>query len=134
MARKHTNSKKKSPMRPAPSTSRAETKREPTKKKSRGSDERRSEKFSKDQRGLLKGWKQIAEFLGQPVATAQRWTKTGMPARREGRFIVASPDDLSAWLGREAGVGQPVHIATDNADLSTDLRRALADARHHRRK
>ncbi len=84
--------------------------------------------------GLLKGWKQIAEFLGQPVATAQRWAKTGMPAHREGRFMVATPEELSAWLGREAGAGQPVHIATDNADLSADLRRALAAARHHQKK
>ena len=83
---------------------------------------------------LLKGWKKISEYLGQPVATAQRWSKTGMPVRREGRFMVASPEELSRWLGREAGVGQPVRIATDNADLSTDLRRALADARHHRRR
>jgi hypothetical protein len=83
---------------------------------------------------LLKGWKQIAEYLGQPVATAQRWAKTGMPARREGRSMTASPEELSRWLGREAGVGQPVRIATDNADLSTDLRRALANARHHRRR
>lgn len=83
---------------------------------------------------LLKGWKQIAQHLGQPVATAQRWAKTGMPVRREGRFMVASPEELSRWLGREAGVGQSVHIATDNADLSTDLRRALADVRHRRRK
>ena len=83
---------------------------------------------------LLKGWKQIAEHLGQPVATAQRWAKTGMPVRREGRFMVASPEELSGWLGREAGVGEPVHIATDNADLSTDLRRALANARHQRRR
>lgn len=48
--------------------------------------------------------------------------------------MVASPEELSRWLGREAGVGQSVHIATDNADLSTDLRRALADVRHRRRK
>ncbi|HZU44364.1 MAG TPA: hypothetical protein VE994_16940 [Terriglobales bacterium] len=86
------------------------------------------------QPALLKGWKQIAQHLGQPVATAQRWAKTGMPVRREGRYMVASPEELSRWLGREAGVGQPVHIATDDSDLSGDLRRALADARHHRRR
>lgn len=84
--------------------------------------------------GLLKGWAQISEYLGQPVATAQRWAKTGMPARREGRFMVASPDELNMWLGKEAGVHQPLRIATGNEDLSSDLRRALAVARHHRRK
>jgi hypothetical protein len=34
----------------------------------------------------LKGWQQIAKFLGQPVATAQRWAKSGMPVTREGRL------------------------------------------------
>ena len=34
---------------------------------------------------VLKGWKDIAEFLGPPVAVAQRWAGEGMPVRREGR-------------------------------------------------
>jgi hypothetical protein len=33
----------------------------------------------------LKGWQQIAAFLGQPVSVAQRWAKSGMPVSREGR-------------------------------------------------
>ena len=88
----------------------------------------------KEQARALKGWKEIAGYLAQPVATVQRWAKTGMPVRREGRFTVATPEELSRWLGREAGTRQPVRIATDNSDLSGDLRRALADARHKRRK
>ena len=82
----------------------------------------------------MKGWKQIGEYLAQPVATVQRWAKSGMPVRREGRFMVASQEELSRWLGRESGTKQPVHIATDNADLSGDLRRALAEARKQRRR
>ena len=35
----------------------------------------------------------------------------------------------SGYLGREAGLDVPVHIATENADLSADLKRALAHAR-----
>ena len=35
----------------------------------------------------LKGWAQIAQFLGQPIAVAQRWARSGMPVKREGRFM-----------------------------------------------
>jgi len=38
----------------------------------------------------LKGWKEIASFLGQPVAVSQRWARSGMPMTREGRFMYAS--------------------------------------------
>src|SRR5438105_10000182 len=77
----------------------------------------------------LEGWTEIASFLGQPVAVAQRWARSGMPVTREGRFMYASREDLSRYLGREAGLDVPVHIATENADLSADLKRALAHAR-----
>ena len=77
----------------------------------------------------LKGWNEIASFLGQPVVVAQRWARSGMPVTREGRFMYASREELSRYLGREAGLDVPVHIATENADLSADLKRALAHAR-----
>lgn len=48
--------------------------------------------------------------------------------------MVASQEELGRWLERESGTKQPVHIATDNADLSGDLRRALAEARQQRRR
>ena len=81
----------------------------------------------------LKGWAQIAQFLGQPVAVAQRWARSGMPVKREGRFMTASPEELSRYLGREAGLDVPVHIATENMDLSADLKRALSYARHDKK-
>ena len=81
----------------------------------------------------LKGWNEIASFLGQPVAVAQRWARSGMPVTREGRFMCASRDELSGYLGREAGLDVPVHIATENMDLSADLKRALAYARAGKR-
>jgi hypothetical protein len=31
---------------------------------------------------LLKGWQQIAAFLGQPVSVAQRWANDGMPSQK----------------------------------------------------
>ena len=80
----------------------------------------------------LKGWKEITSFLGQPVATAQRWAKSGMPVTREGRYTTASRDELNASLAGESG-NKPVHIATDNADLSADLKHALSDVRKQRR-
>jgi hypothetical protein len=49
----------------------------------------------------LKGWHEIAAFLGQPVNVAQRWTKSGMPVKREGRSITAVPRELNRWLSRE---------------------------------
>lgn len=79
----------------------------------------------------LRGWKEIAAFLGQPQATAQHWGKEGMPVRRQGRYVVASRHELSRWLGRESGAGESVRIASDNADLTADLRRGLAAARQH---
>ena len=79
---------------------------------------------------LLKGWKSIADFLGQSVNVAQRWGRSGMPVKREGRNTVASPADLSNWLGRESGTAVPVHIAAEaDTDLSADLKRSLSDAK-----
>jgi hypothetical protein len=73
----------------------------------------------------LKGWQQIAEFLGQPISVAQRWAKTGMPTTRQGRNVIATPDELNKWLGREAG-GEPLHVATPEVDLAAELKRGLA--------
>ncbi len=80
----------------------------------------------------LRGWKDIAAYLGQPVATAQRWARSGMPVTRQGRYMTASPEELSRWVGRESGTDRVVRIATGAADLSADLRRALLDARRRR--
>jgi len=81
----------------------------------------------------LVGWKAIAEYLGQPLAIAQHWAKTGMPVERAGRNVVADPERLQAWLGRESGVRKPVHIASAaDEDLATELRRGLRAARTKR--
>jgi hypothetical protein len=77
--------------------------------------------------GTLKGWKQIAEFLGEPVSVVKRWKNEGMPVREEGRFVSSSPEDLTGWLGRESG--KPIHIITTNTDLGSELKRAVAFAR-----
>jgi hypothetical protein len=70
--------------------------------------------------GSLKGWKEIKGFLGLPISAAQRWARSGMSITREGRRVEASVEELNR-MGRETS--EPVHIATESADLSAELRR-----------
>ena len=79
----------------------------------------------------LKGWQQIAEFLGQPTSVVQRWAKTGMPVVHQGGSVTADPQKLNEWLGREAG--EPVHVATDSTDLSAELKQGLSFVRKEQR-
>jgi hypothetical protein len=81
---------------------------------------------------VLRGWKAIAEFLALPVATAQRWGKSGMPVRHEGRFTVADADELREWLGRESEMPAPAHIATNSADLAAGLRQSISELRRRK--
>ncbi len=81
----------------------------------------------------LKGWQQIAAFLGEPVSVIQRWASEGMPIHREGRFVSTTQAALNAWLGKQSG--KPVHVATDDTDLTAELKRGLSFVRksagHH---
>jgi hypothetical protein len=79
---------------------------------------------------LLKGWQQIATFLGLPISAAQRWAKSGMPVTHVGQRVQASPEELNRWLGREAS--EPVEIATESTDLSAELKRGLSYVRKQR--
>lgn len=79
---------------------------------------------------VLKGWRQIADFLGQPVSVVQRWAGEGMPAKRQGRYVESSREELTRWLGRESS-GEPVQIATPETDLSAQLKRGLSFVRKH---
>ena len=83
-------------------------------------------KPARTQGDVLKGWAAIAEFLKIPGTTVQRWAKTGMPVKREGRFTTAKPDELLAWLGREAGMPRSAQIATNTADLAGGLKESIA--------
>lgn len=80
----------------------------------------------------LRGWGEIAAFLGQPMAAVQRWARSGMPVERRGRYVYSSREQLNRWLGRESA-GEPVHIATPQTDLSTELKRGLSFVRKQRR-
>jgi len=84
------------------------------------------------QPALLKGWQEIASFLGLPVSTVRRWAKFGMPISREGRRVQASPEELNRWLGRE--VSEHVQIANEDTDLSAELKRGLSYLRKQRKK
>lgn len=75
--------------------------------------------------GLLDGWKEIGGFLGQPLSVAQRWARSGMPVVHVGRRVQASRDELNRWLARESA-GEPVHIASEGDNLTSDLRRGLS--------
>ena len=83
---------------------------------------------SEAQANVLKGWQQIAAFLGQPVSVAQRWAAEGMPVRKQGQYVESSREELNQWLGRESA-GEPVRIATQGTDLGTELKRGLAFVR-----
>jgi len=78
----------------------------------------------------LKGWQQIAAFLGQPISDAQRWADSGMPVEKHGRYVSSSRKELNRWLGRESA-GEPVQIATVSTDLNSELTRSLTLIRKH---
>jgi len=82
----------------------------------------------------LKGWKAIAEYLRIPPSTAQRWARDGMPVRREGRFAVANPKQLSDWLGRESHMLGPAQVMTDEADVAGALKASLAATRQSKKR
>lgn len=83
---------------------------------------------------LLRGWKAIGTYLGIGAASAQRWAKSGMPVKREGRYTVAQRDEISQWLGREANMSAPAQIVTGDADISAALKQSIAAVRRDKRK
>lgn len=90
----------------------------------------RGGKSRKQPLDTLKGWQQIAAFLGEPTSVVQRWASEGMPLRRQGRYVATTPDELNAWLGKESG--KPVHVATEDPDLTAELKRGLSFIRHEK--
>ena len=82
---------------------------------------------SNAQSAELKGWQQIAAFLGEPVGVVQRWANEGMPVRRQGRFVTTTTEEINSWLGKESG--KPVHVATEDTDLTAELKRGLSFVR-----
>jgi hypothetical protein len=84
---------------------------------------------AKPEPGRLEGWSAIAKFLGQTPAVVQRWQESGMPVERSGRRVSASPEELTRWVGTEAGKSKPVHITMENENLLADLKEGRAYVR-----
>ena len=82
----------------------------------------------------LKGWKAIGDYLGIGAATAQRWAKSGMSVRREGRHTAAEPQEISRWLGREAHMAGDAIVATNEADIAAALKDSISAVRSKKRK
>jgi hypothetical protein len=74
----------------------------------------------------LKGWAAIAKFMGTTPASAQTWAKQGMPVKREGRFTVADPAEVQAWLGHQSHMPKPAHILTNESDIATALKESIS--------
>jgi len=51
-----------------------------------------------------------------------------MPVKKQGRYVVSSPEELNRWLGH-GSAGEPVQIATDETDLSAELKRGQSFVR-----
>jgi hypothetical protein len=60
--------------------------------------------------------------------------KVGMPVTREGRFVYASPEELTNWVGTERGKKEPVHIASESEDLLGNLKQGLSYVRLQKEK
>jgi hypothetical protein len=59
---------------------------------------------------ILSSWKEIAEFLGKGVRTAQRWERElGLPVRRppgkDSRVVFALREELTAWVKAQPYAG-----------------------------
>jgi len=80
----------------------------------------------------LRGWEAIAVFLGMPQSTVHRWAKEGMPVRRVGRNVVATPEELNGWLQRSSGESTGTRVATAEGDLIKDLRASVEAKRQSR--
>ena len=97
---------------------------------------------SKSQNGVLKGWAEIAKFLGQTVAVA-RGGQSGMPVTHSGRAVHAVPEELTNWVGtapvsaETATTGneqvEPIRIASEGEDLAADLKRGLLYVREQKK-
>lgn len=68
---------------------------------------------------ILSSWKEIAEFLGKGVRTAQRWERElGLPVRRppgkDSRVVFALREELTAWVKAQPYAGMTAAAAAAN--------------------
>jgi hypothetical protein len=74
----------------------------------------------------LKGWTAIAKFMGTTPAYAQTWAKQGMPVKRDGRFTVADPTEVQAWLGQQSHMPKSGYILTNDTDIAAALKDSIS--------
>ena len=58
---------------------------------------------SSNHRQRLQVGKRLPNTWASQSRFAQRWAKDGMPVQRKGLSMTAKPEELSKWLGQEAG-------------------------------
>jgi hypothetical protein len=51
-----------------------------------------------------------------------------MPVRKEGRFTLAEPAELEAWLSRESHMAAPAKVVNYDTDLAAALRQSIKAA------
>lgn len=117
-------------------TAKAKSKSAKSRKSTRSSQSTPSTKSTQSTQDstLLQGWTAIGGFLGLPTATAQRWARTGMPLRKQGRFTVADKNELQQWLGRESHMPAPAQVVGKSTDLASVLKQSISAARRPRKK
>jgi len=50
----------------------------------------------------LKGWQEIASFLGQPISVAHRWAESGMRVERRGRYVYRhGTNSIAGWDAKQ---------------------------------
>lgn len=82
---------------------------------------------------ILRGWKQIAEYLGCGIRTAQRWQKDGLPVQRlssgSRAHVAADSEQLAYWV-RDSSLRRGSHPETlANVERARKLRREVKQAR-----
>jgi hypothetical protein len=91
------------------------------------------ESKAKSKSRILKGWAEIAAFLGQTASVVQRWHETGMPVTGRAGVFTPRPKN-SKWVGTEQGKSEPVHIASAGEDLVADLKQGLSYVRDQKKR
>jgi CheY-like chemotaxis protein len=78
---------------------------------------------------ILKGWKEIAKYLGVGVRTVQRWEVLGLPVRRPSRrrrsAVVAVRADLDSWLRSAPGQASVRQVPEQKADVSPRFKQRI---------
>lgn len=80
---------------------------------------------------ILKGWKDIAKYLGCGVRTVQRWEKLSLPVRRPTKgkraAVVALSEELDAWIKHRSSTTESPSSSESTQSRPFGYRILLAD-------